>query len=167
MREVFFFSSFFFLFVSFLPFLRGFSLFFRYLFLLWRGDWNGREEEFFLFFFSFYFLFLGKQRGSNWKNLKEIRLLFLLNFRSFFFLFSLLIFSFWERKWREKRIKEFAFWRIKEICKNNSKWTEITDFGPFFIFAVSFFIEIQICAPKTKGFWGTYQLKLFPVFYSF
>ena len=118
MRENFFFSSFFFLFVSFLPFLRGFSLFFRYLFLLWRGDWNGREEEFFLFFSSFYSLFLGKQRGSNWKNLKEIRLLFLLNFRSFFFLLILLPFSFWERNWKIGRIKMCAPSTLKRFCKN-------------------------------------------------
>ena len=118
MREPFFFFSFSFLFVSFLPFFLWFSLFFRYLFLLWRGDWNGREEDFFLFFFSFYFLFLGKQRGINWKNLKEISLLFPFKFLYFFFLLILLPFSFWERNWKIGRIKKFAPIALKRFYKN-------------------------------------------------
>ena len=95
-------------------FLMIFSLFSFYL-LFW--EWE-KENEISVIS-SLFSSFLGEKNGRiNWKNLKEIRLLFLLNFRSFFFLFSLLIFSFWERKWREKRIKKFAFFVLKRFCKN-------------------------------------------------
>ena len=95
-----------------------FSLFFCSLFFLGSRKWEWRAEEFFLFFFSFYFLFLGKQRGINWKKSKEILPLFLLNFLYFFFLKTLLFFSFSFFLGRGKRIEEIAFWRIIYFYKN-------------------------------------------------
>ena len=44
--------------------------------------------------FPFEFLFMEKRERINWKNLKEILSIFLLNFLSFFFLKTLLFFSF-------------------------------------------------------------------------
>ena len=68
--------------------------------------------------FPFEFLFMEKRERINWKNLKEILSIFLLNFLSFFFLKTLLFFSFWERKWESGRIKMCAPITINEICKN-------------------------------------------------
>ena len=151
MREPFFFFSFLFLFVSFLPFFRLFLSSFRSPFLLWRGDWNGRAEEFFLFFFSFYFLFLGKQRGSNWKNSKEVLPIFLLNFLYFFFLFSLLIFSFWERKWESGRIKMCAPNTLNEICKNIVVF-KIAFLGKKIRQKFIFYAKIRLKMPKIRKF---------------
>ena len=95
-----------------------FSLFFSLFFRVWEWGWEWREEEFFLFFFSFYFLFLGKQRGINWKKSKEILSIFLINFLSFFFLKTLLPFSFWERNWKIGTIKMCAPIALKRFCKN-------------------------------------------------
>ena len=114
MRENFFFSSFFFLFVSFLPFFLLFLSFFFFGSRKWGRNGVRMDSD----LFPFEFLFMEKNQGINWKKSKEVLLLFPFKFLYFFFLLILLPFSFWERKWREKRIKEFAFWRIKEICKN-------------------------------------------------
>ena len=117
-EKPFFLSSFFFLFVSFLPFFRLFLSSFLSFFFLESRKWEWREEEFFLFFFSFYFLFLEKQRGINWKKSKEILSIFLVNFLPFFFLKTLLPFSFGERNRKIGRIKKFAPIALKRFCKN-------------------------------------------------
>ena len=70
--------------------------------------------------FPFEFLFMEKDQGSNWKNLKEFLLLFLLNFLSSFRFFSLLLFSFGERKWESRRIKMSAPIALKRFCKNTT-----------------------------------------------
>ena len=95
-----------------------FSYDFLSFFLFRSGKREWREEEFFLFFFSFYFLFLGKQRGINWKKLKEFLSIFLINFLSFFFLKTLLFFSFFFFFGRGKRIEEIAFFAIIHFYKN-------------------------------------------------
>ena len=90
----FFFSSFFFLFVSFLPFFRLFLSSFRSPFLLWRGNGSGEGVGIFPLLFLHSFLFWEKNERINWKKSKEVFPLFLLNFLSFFLLKALLIFSF-------------------------------------------------------------------------
>ena len=83
-----------------------FSDFFFLLFSLFSCLGNGNEGEMgvrvYSIFFPLFFFLREKNGRINWKNSKEIRLLFLLNFLSSFRFFSLLFFSFWERKWRGK-----------------------------------------------------------------
>ena len=94
LKSPFFFSSFFFLFVSFLPFFRLFLSSFRSPFLLWRGNGSGEGVGIFPLLFLHSFLFWEKNERINWKKSKEVFPLFLLNFLSFFLLKALLIFSF-------------------------------------------------------------------------
>ena len=118
-REVFFFSSLSFLFVSFLSFC-PFSFFFSLFFLVWeRGTEGEMGVRVYLIFFPLFFFLREKNGRINWKNSKEILLLFLLNFLSFFFPLILLPFSFWEGEWRGKRINEFAFFALIHFCKNS------------------------------------------------
>ena len=119
-EKPFFFSSFFFLFVSFLPFFLLFLSFFFFGKWEW-GGWRKIRERFFLLLFPFEFLFMEKRERINWKKLKEVLSIFRSFFLSFFFPLILLPFSFWEGEWRGKRIEKFAFWRIKEICKNKTR----------------------------------------------
>ena len=95
-----------------------FSFFFSFPFPALEGKWEWEGVGIFPLLFLNSFLFWEKNERINWKKSKEIRLLFLLNFRSFFFLFSLLIFSFWERNWKIGRIKKCAPITLNEICKN-------------------------------------------------
>ena len=91
-----------------------FSLFSFYL-LFW--EWENEKEISVIS--SLFSSFLGEKNGRiNWKKSKEVLLLFPFKFLYFFLLLILLPFSFWERKWREKRIKKFAFWRIIHFYKN-------------------------------------------------
>ena len=75
-------------------------------------------------------------------------------FSSFFFLLILLPFSFWERKWREKRIKEFAFWRIKEICKN------IVFFSNAFLGTMDNNMKKELCIRTVEELKSLYGKKL-------
>ena len=85
---------------------------------LFRGriEENGARRNPFLFLLPFLFL---KRNGDKNGNEKAfffpLFLLFFLLFPPSSFQFFLL---FREGKWRGKRIKEIAFWRIKEKCKN-------------------------------------------------
>ena len=116
MRENFFLSSFFFFCFFSSIFLMIFSLFSFYL-LFW--EWE-KENEISVIS-SLFSSFLGEKNGRiNWKKSKEVLLLFPFKFLYFFLLLILLPFSFWERKWREKRIKKFAFWRIIYFYKNTT-----------------------------------------------
>ena len=94
-EKPFFFSSFFFLFVSFLPFFLSF-------FLFRSRKWGRKGVRMDSDLFPFKFLFMEKRERINWKNLKEILSIFLLKFLSSFLFFSLLLFSFWEGEWRGK-----------------------------------------------------------------
>ena len=111
MREVFFFSSFFFLFVSFLPF---FLIFFLFRSRKWGRNGVRMDAD----LFPLEFLFMEKNQGINWKNSKEVLLLFPFKFLYFFFLLILLPFSFWERNWKIGRIKMCAPNTLKRFCKN-------------------------------------------------
>ena len=110
-REAFFFSSFSFLFVSFLPF---FLIFFLFRSRKWGRNGVRMDSD----LFPFEFLFMEKRERINWKNLKEILSIFLLNFLSFFFLKTLLFFSFFFFFGRGKRIEEIAFFAIIHFYKN-------------------------------------------------
>ena len=71
--------------------------------------------------FSKFLSFLEKRERSNWKNSKEVLPIFRSFFLDFFFLKTLLFFSFGERKWKIGRIKMCAPITLKEICKNKTK----------------------------------------------
>ena len=95
-----------------------FSFFFSFPFPALEGKWEWEGVGIFPLLFLNSFLFWEKNERINWKKSKEVLLLFPFKFLYFFLLLILLPFSFWERKWREKRIKKFAFWRIIHFYKN-------------------------------------------------
>ena len=78
--------------------------------------------------FPFEFLFMEKDQGSNWKNLKEFLLLFLLNFLYFFLSFDPSSFQFLG--------KEMGKWEDKNVCPNHAKKI----------------LQEQLCLSKTKMF---------------
>ena len=109
MREVFFFSSFYFSFVSFLPFLRGFSLFFRSLFVF------GSRNEF--CFLSFWIPFYGKEGEDQLEKFEG-------NSSSFSFLFSLFFLSFDPSSFQflgEKMSGNGERWEDKNVCPHRAK----------------------------------------------
>ena len=120
-REVFFFSPLSFLFVSFLSFY-PFSFFFSLFFLVWeRGTEGEMGVRVYSIFFPLFFFLREKNGRINWKNSKEIRLLFPFKFLYFFFLLILLPFSFWEGEWKSGRIKMCAPIALKRFCKNKTR----------------------------------------------
>ena len=80
------------------PFLLFLFSFFSLFFSILEQEMGEKRKRIFSSFLLFKFLICEKKQGSNWKKSKEILPLFRSFFLYFFFLFSLLIFSFWERK---------------------------------------------------------------------
>ena len=119
-REVFFFSSLSFLFVSFLSFC-PFSFFFSLFFLVWERGTEG-EMAIEIFVISFLLLFLFWKRNGE-KNGNE-KALFLPIFLLSFLLFQTSSFSFFllfgEGEWRGKRIEEFAPKHAKKILQEHN-----------------------------------------------
>ena len=115
-EKFFFSSSFFFLFVSFLPFFLIFLSFFLFRSRKWGRNGVRMDSD----SFPFEFLFMEKNQGINWKNLKEVLPIFRSFFLDFFFLKTLLPFSFGERKWKIGTIKMCAPIALKRFCKNTT-----------------------------------------------
>ena len=108
--------SFFFLFVSFLPFFLWFSLFFRSIFFFGSGK---RRMKFPLSLPSF-LLFGGEKWEEQLEKRKEVLSIFRSFFLDFFFLKTLLFFSFSFFFGRGKRIEEIAFFAIIHFYKNTT-----------------------------------------------
>ena len=68
--------------------------------------------------FPFEFLFMEKRERINWKNLKEVLLLFRSFFLDFFFLKTLLFFSFGERE----KDREICLFRDKRNLQEHSSF---------------------------------------------
>ena len=103
-----------FLFVSFLPFFLWFSLFFRSIFFFGSGK---RRMKFPLSLPSF-LLFGGEKWEEQLEKRKEVLSIFRSFFLDFFFLKTLLFFSFSFFFGRGKRIEEIAFFAIIHFYKN-------------------------------------------------
>ena len=71
--------------------------------------------------FPFKFLFMEKMERINWKNLKEVLPIFRSFFLDFFFLKTLLFFSFGERNWEIGTIKMCAPNTLIHFYKNKTQ----------------------------------------------
>ena len=118
-RSPFLFLLFFLFFCFFSPSFHSFFFFFS---LFWKGVGKENERNFPLLFLVL-FLFMEKRERRNWKKSKEILPLFRSFFLYFFFLFSLLIFSFLERKWGGKEVRRgyLAFQDIVVLAPKRRK----------------------------------------------